>query len=54
MESKTTTVVIAAIVFALAGTLVFAAVAPYLIEHADAIKCGPKGDLNDKEKKSKR
>jgi hypothetical protein len=45
---NTTTVVLAAVVFALVGTLVFAAVAPYLSGEADA-RCGQRGDLNDKE-----
>jgi len=46
---NTTTVVLAAVVFALVGTMIFAAVAPYLSQEAHAAKCGPRGDENEKE-----
>jgi len=33
----------------LVGTMIFAAVAPYLSQEAHAAKCGPRGDENEKE-----
>ncbi|MGA7367979.1 MAG: hypothetical protein WBX01_02545 [Nitrososphaeraceae archaeon] len=44
-----TTVVLATVIFALVGILVFAAITPYLSEEANAARCGPRGDENDKE-----
>lgn len=41
-----TTVVVATVIFALVGIMVFAAIAPYLSEEANAARCGPRGDEN--------